>query len=123
MKLTNGDLFTASGPLKTLIAMKFPVAVSFKLAKMANKLNDSLKSIEDVRNGLINKYGEQNEKGQTAVSEDSPNFAKFVSEFNDLMAIEVEVVIEKVKLPEEVDGRPLEIEPSLLMALEKFVDV
>lgn len=123
MKLTNGDIFAARGPLQTLMGMKFPVGVSFKLAKMANKINEPLKSIEDVRNGLINKYGESNENGQMAVSEGSPNFEKFVSEFNDLMAIEVEVVIEKVKLPEEVDGKPLEIEPSLLMALEKFVDV
>lgn len=105
------------------MAMKFPVAVSFKLAKIANKLNDALRSIEAVRNGLINKYGEPNEKGQMAVSADSPNFEKFIAEFNDLMAIEVEVVIDKVRLPEEVDGKPLEIEPSLLMALEKFVEV
>ena len=123
MKLTNGDIFVAQRPLATLVDMKFPVAISYKLAKLVSKINEQLQVIEATRNGLIRQYGAPNEGGQVVVSEGGENFQKFLDEFNTLMAIEVELVIAKVKLPEEVDGKPLEVEPSLLMALDKFVEV
>lgn len=123
MKLTNGDIYAAREPLKVLLDMRFPVAVSYKLAKLAAKVNEQLGTIEATRNGLVNRYGTTNDKGQVSVERDSPNFEKFAADFNDLMSIDVELVIEKVKLPEEVDGKPLEVEPSLLMALDKFVEI
>lgn len=123
MKLTNGEIFASREPLEALLQMKFPVATSFKLAKTANKVNEALKAIEDVRNGLINRYGQPNAQGQMSVMPESENFGPFVKDFNDLLALEVEVVIDKVKLPQEVDGKPLEVAPSLLMALDKFVEV
>lgn len=118
MKLTNGEIFSAREPLKKLMEERLPVKCSFKLAKLANKLNVGLKDIEDARNGLIKKYGTKNEKGRLEVKPDSPEYEKFVEEFNDLMDIEVEVVVERISLPES-----LEIEPSTLIALEKFIEV
>ena len=134
MKLNNGEIFNANQPLGKLMQEKFPVRVSYGLAKLANKLNPQLKIIEDVRQGLVKKYGETDEETkQLAVKQDSENFEKFVAEFNELMEQEVELVIEKVKLPEKVAAtcdachhnmdKMLEIEPSVLMALEKFIDV
>ncbi len=123
MKLNNGEIFQAREPLAKLMEQKFPVKVSYGLAKLANKLQGQLKIIDDVRNGLINTYGKLDEAGQVMVKTDSENFPKFVSEVDELMNQEVEVVIEKVQLPEKVDERTIEIEPSVLMALEKFVEV
>jgi len=118
MKLTNGDIFKAKEPLQRLIDERLPVLTSYKLAKLASKLNDQLRVIDEVRQGLIRMYGEPGERGQVVVAENSENFPKFVEEFDELMALEIEIVIEKVKLPET-----LEIEASALMALEKFIDV
>ena len=118
MQLTNGEIFSAREPLLTLMQQKFPVLISYGLAKLAKKLNEQLVIIEDVRHGLIKKYGTTNEIGQIVVQEDSKDFSKFVEEFNELMALATEIVVEKVKLPET-----LEIEPAVLMALEKFVEV
>ena len=125
MKLTNRDIFASARreAFQKILNKPFPVATSFKLAKMAQKLDGEFEAIEKVKNGLVTKYGAPNGKGQVTVAEDSPNFEKFVAEFNELMAMEVELVIQKVKLPEQVDGKPLEMEPSLLMALDKFVEV
>ena len=133
MRLVNGDIFTAQEPLRKLIEQKFPVMVSYKLSKLAQKLNEQFKVVEEVRQGLIKKYGEANDKGQTMVSQESKGWAKFVDEFNELMAQEVEIVIEKVKLPEKVAAtcdkcnhnmdKAFEIEPSVLMALDKFIEV
>ena len=133
MKLTNGDIFGAQEPLKMLMGQKFPVRVGHDIIQLVMNLNEQFKVIEEVRNGLIKKYGETDEKGQTQVKPESENFPKFVEEFNELMSIEVEIVIKKVKLPEKVAAtcdachhnmdKAFEIEPSILMALDKFIEV
>lgn len=133
MKLKNQDVFLAREPLQKLMEIKLPVKSSYQVAKLANKLNEQLKVIDDVRNGLVKNYGEKGEEGQMKVKSDSPNFEKFAEEFHELMEQQVEVVFEKVKLPEKIAStcdkcshnmdKPFEIEPSILMALEKFVEV
>jgi hypothetical protein len=93
LKLTNGELFAANVPLGKLLQMKFPVKVSYRLAKLADKIGRQYNIVETVRNGLISTYG-------------------------TIMAQEVEIVAEPIVLPSTT-----EIEPALLVALVKFVDV
>jgi hypothetical protein len=133
MKLTNGDIFTVREPLQKLITEKFPVMVSYKLAKLVNKLNEQNKVIEEVRQGLIKKYGEKDDKGNTQVKQEGENWVKFVGEFNELMSQEIELVIDKVKLPEKVSStcdsckhnmdKTYEIDAQTLIALDKFIEV
>ena len=133
MKLTNGQIFGAREPLQKLAQEKLPVKTSWGLAKLTLKLNDPLKAIEETRNGLVKKYGEKEENGNVRVKQDGANWEKFIEEFNELMEQTVEIVFDKVKLPEKVAAtcdachhnmdRTLEIEPSTLMALEPFVEL
>lgn len=122
MKLTNGEIFGAWEALLKLMAERFPVKTAYGLAKLANKLQDQYQIIEGVKNGLIKTYGKE-EGEQIKVDPTSENFPKFVSEVEELMNQEVEIVLSKVCLPEKVDERTIEIEPTVLMALEKFVEV
>jgi len=135
LKLNNGEIFTAREPLAKLLGEKFPVKVAYGLAKLANKLNDQLKVIDDVRNGLIKTYGEADpdNKQQIRVNPEGENFVKFAEGLNELFAKEENIDIQVVKLPEKVAAtcdkcnhnmdKMLEIEPSILMVLEKFVEV
>ena len=134
MELNNGEIFSAWDALNRLTpeGTKFPVKVSLGIVKLRTKLSDAYKEIEEVRNGLIKTYGEEKD-GQIMVDPKGENFPKFVEEMNELFAQEVEVVFDKVKLPEVVAStcdkcshnmdKMLEIEPSVLGALEKFVEV
>jgi len=133
MKVTNGDIFRAREPLQKLMAEKFPVITSYKLAKMASQLQEQLKVMEDVRNGLIKKYGTKDERGRFTVQPESENWARFVEEFEELMSQEVTIVFEKVKLPQKIAAtcdachhnmdKSYEIEAQTLMALDKFIEV
>ena len=103
------------------------------MAKLANVLNDPLRIIDEMRNKLIEEYGEKNEDGQMQVKPDSEQFGKFMAEVNELMDQEVDITFEKVKLPEKIAAtcdacqhnmdKTIEIEPAILMALEKFIIV
>lgn len=120
MKLNNAEIFNARESFEKLLAIKLPVKISYELLKMTTKLNEQLGVIEKVRSRLIQEYGQEDEKrkGYFRVTPDCPGFSKFLSEFGELMQQEVEINIQKVKLPDT-----LEIEASVLMALEKFVTI
>ena len=137
MNLTNGEIFGAWDALNKLTpeGTKFPVKVSMAIVHLRTKLTDPYREIEEVRNGLVKTYGEPDPENPQSLRIDpkGENFGKFAKEFGELMSQEVEVVFEKVKLPEKVAAtcdkcshnmdRMLEIEPSALMALEKFIEV
>lgn len=163
MTLTNQEIFETREPLSKLMnpeAQRFPVRVSYNLAKMASMLQTHLKVIVEVRDGIIKHYGKPDEKNPQQISvptivekldnkgkvvkEDgkpvmivNPDFGKFVDEMAELMAkketIDFGNLEIPVKLPEMVAAtcdkchhnmdRPLEIEPGILLALEKFVEV
>lgn len=120
MKLTNQEIFNAKEPLEKLIQEKLPVKTSYGLAKLAHKLNDQLQIIEKVRVGLFQTYGgpHPDNPRQLRVDPQSEGFPKFANELGELMTQEVEIVFEEVTLPDT-----LEIEPSVLMALDRFVKV
>jgi hypothetical protein len=120
MKLTNGEIFNSKEPLQKLMTERLPVKVSYGLAKLAAKLNEQLQVIEQVRQGLVTTYGEPDPDvpNRTRVSPTSDKYPKFLTEYGELMNQEVEIVLEVVTLPET-----LEIEPSVLMALDKFIKI
>ena len=120
MKLTNGEIFNAKEPLEKLLNEKLPVKTSYGLAKLAAKLNDQLQIIEKVRQGLITTYGkiDPDNSMQTRVDPQMEGFPKFMAEYGELMAQEVEIVFDVVTLPDT-----LEVEPATLMALDKFIKI
>ena len=120
MKLTNLVIFNAHEPLKKLMQEKLPVKASYGLAKLASKLEPQLGVIEKVRQGLIQTYGKPDPKNPRQISVDpqGEGFPKFAEEYGELMMQEVEIVIDVVTLPDT-----LEVEPSVLMALDKFIKI
>lgn len=159
MKLQNGEIFMAWDALNKLApeGTLFPVRASMAIAHLRTKLEAPHRELEEVRNGLIRRYGEadpensqnvsikevsekKDDKGKVLngkdgkpIMEPNPDFPKFAEEIRELMEKEVEVEFEKVKLPEKVAAtcdkcshnmdRMLEVEPNVLMALEKFVEI
>jgi len=131
MKLTNGEIWSAKEPLQKLLAEKPPFAVSYELAVLASKLDPQLGVIEKVRQGLFQTYGTPNPEnpqqllppkpmieGDNKNMVENPQAVKFVSEYNELMAKETEIVIDVVEIPSTVE---LNIEPTVLLALLKFI--
>jgi len=125
MKLLNSEIFNAVSSLKELLNMDLPVRTSLSLAKLSAKLTDQFNVIEMVRNGLIRKYGKVNPKNpnEFKIDPESVDWPKFVDDLNELMAQSTETVFDEVKLPQEIDGKPLVIKPNLLISLQKFVDI
>jgi len=124
MELTNGEIFGATKTLEELFTMELPVRTSMSIAKLSTKLSELFQSIDKVRNGLVTRYGGPDVKtNQITITPDSENWPKFISELNELMAQKTELVFDKIKLPQVIEGKPLMIKPSSLAMLDKFVEL
>ena len=124
MEITNGEVFNATKTLEELFTMELPVRTSMSVAKLSIKLSELFKSIDKVRNGLVTRYGSPDVKtNQITITPDSENWPKFISELNELMEQKVEIVFDKIKLPQVIEGKPLMIKPSSLAMLDKFVEL
>ena len=124
MELTNGEIFNATKTLEELFTMELPVRTSMSIAKLSTKLSELFQSIDKVRNGLVTRYGAMDIKtNQLSITPESENWSKFISELNELMAQKTELVFDKIKLPQVIEGKPLMIKPSSLAMLGKFVEL
>lgn len=137
MKLTNGEILRASQALGEIRKLKLPVKISSDLVSMALKLDEPLKAYDEVRKGLVETYQIYSEKdGEQDLikTKGKPEeLQKFMSEMNELLNIETEVVINKVRLPEKIAGTcdkcshnmdvPLQLEGDILLPLQKLIEV
>uniref|UniRef100_A0A6H1ZK45 Uncharacterized protein n=1 Tax=viral metagenome TaxID=1070528 RepID=A0A6H1ZK45_9ZZZZ len=139
VELTNKQIWAARGAINQLMSQKFPVMVSYRLAKEAKKLQNELSVLNEVYNKLVEKHGQKDPKtGKPVVLQlidENPNPAwdELHREWNEVLGQAVKLDIEKVKIPEKVAStcdkchhnmdRPFEIEGSILMALDFLIEV
>lgn len=122
MKARYDELIPARAALAKMEDKPLPVKSSLAVARLAHKLDDEIKTFASVREGLRKKYNIEFKTGTDGntefVSSKKENIDKFTSEFEELLGQEVEIIFDKINLPDS-----LEIEPSILMALDKFVNI
>jgi hypothetical protein len=124
MKVLNGEIFAAQKPLETLSKERLPIRSSYKVAKLIKDFASHLEIIEKLRIELVQRYGTKDEKGNYSIKQDTDNWFKFIEEMNILFAQEVEIKLdEKIEIPFEVEGKSINVEPSLLISLDKFIDI
>jgi len=120
MKLTIAEIYNSKDSLIELAKLKMPVKVSLAVAKLVKKLDEHYVPAKEVENGLITQYGKAVEegvnKGQVSIQPGDENWAAFATEYSELMAQTVEIVMQPIPLPDE-----LEVEPYILVALERFI--
>jgi len=118
MKLTNADIYNTRQPFRKLLAVKLPVKVSLQVIHLWKKVEGPLAEMQSVVDKLIIAHGKQDRTGAHRISPEMEGFPKYAEELGELMTCEVELDFSVVMLPANI-----EIEPFVLLALEKFVAV
>ena len=116
MKVTALDIITATQGLGELMGMALPIALSFKLARLAKAITAEAKTIYDERNKLIEKYGTKNDKGVAEIAPNTPAMEAFNADVTILFSQEVTLDLEPVALPATID-----VKPATLIAAIPFV--
>jgi hypothetical protein len=127
MKLKAGEIKIINEGLKEILLKELPVKPAYWLARIAMKLETEIKTFEQARMGLINKYSNKDEKGNPAIKKtkdgqsqfDITDVEGFEKEFNELNSQEIEIDIKPIKL---ADLGELNIKPVTLARLEKIIE-
>lgn len=97
--------------LKGLLSENISLIIKYRLSKLVESLASDKKTLDDLRNGLINKYGEEDGKGGILINPfldeaktiQNPKFAIFANEYNGLLAEEKEIEFPAVTLDDLKD--------------------
>ena len=123
MKLTMDALIgllgtnVKAGPLRVLAKTRqLPASEKMKVVRILKEANDHIAAFEEVRNGLIEKYGEAG-----SVKETSPKFKEFLAELTPVLDEEVEIKSPAAKLVADTVYEDLDSE--MLLALGELVVV
>lgn len=120
MKVTNAAIYEAQAPLAELLKERLPIKTAYWLTKLARKISQEHADIHSARMKLFEQYGEEVAPNQWQVAADSAKREEFLAAQVDLMGLETEIDMEKVKIVATDD---IKVTPEALLALEDFVEV
>lgn len=97
MKLSMKTLNQIKGSLARLLtAQNIPVRVSYRAAKFAKAVDRKIRDLEEMRIGLVKKYGEKDADGNYQVTDEHD--AEFQKVFEEMLSEEFEVPDVKIKV-------------------------
>jgi len=96
IKTKLGILKQSEKALSKLMNANLDIKIAYTLGRIANKIGQELKTVEDLRVKLVEKYGDKDEKGQHVVPEDKKE--EFWTEYSELLEAEVELDFNKITL-------------------------
>lgn len=102
---------TGEVALKGLLSENISLIIKYRLSKLAELLASDKKTVEDLRQELVKKYGEEDGKGNLQVvpfldeakTIQNPKFALFANEYNALLAEKKEIEFPSVTLDDLKD--------------------
>lgn len=110
-------LVRARDAFAKLSSVEMPSKTSYKLAKIIRQVNDELVLFDEQRLKLCKKYGAYiTEENSYSIPPDK--MPEFSSEYSKLLSVEVNLISEKVMLPET-----LSITPADILNLSDFIEI
>jgi hypothetical protein len=97
--------------LKGLLSENINLVIKYRLTKLAELLASEKKTLDGLRDELIRKYGEEDDRGSISVephldkakTQINPKFTQFANEYNPLLAEEKEIDFPSITLDDIKD--------------------
>ena len=125
MKLTNERILNDSSRLSLISQKELPIKASYAIAKNLAKFEAELKTYNNEREKLIQKYAVKDKKGvaipdeNNQISIDPKLMADWTKDIKDLLAIENEIVIHQFSI-ELLAGQSMT--PADVMLIEYMIE-
>lgn len=100
------QLYTSKPSFIKLLTQDLPVAVAFRLERLAKRVQFELDALEATRTKLVEKYGvkESDESGER-IRVTADNYKQFSDEMRIIMAVEVHLDFEPLRVSELGDTK------------------
>lgn len=127
MKITNRRIVMDANLLGSLTQKKFPIKVSYALAKNLSKIEKELEIYNTERQKLVDKYCVKNENGENKIDKDnnlrldekySDDWNK---DLNELLDIEIEIDIHKFNINDLLNSN-CEMTANELMIIDYMIE-
>lgn len=119
MKITIANLINSIAPvLSKMMGKELSPVTSFKLVKIVKAVNAEIEIFNGERIKLLEKYGTKSEDKSDYIIPDE-NKDAFNKGISELLALEVDIAVEKVNLANE----DIKISPADMMKIEEFVEM
>lgn len=119
MKIKVGDLYDLSLGLADLADKDLEIRTSLKVEKNQRNVSEELLSTDKIRQKIIEKYKDKKVKLERGVKIKTEKWDVYNKEVDELMAQDVNVSLQKIKL-NELDG--IRIKPQSLRFLGTILD-
>ena len=123
IKVNLNDILDASETFNTIMQQSFKGSLAFKIARLARELDKEMKTFNDERQKIIQKYGEKDENGELKADENGnvkfeiDKLDEINEEFNALLNNQLEINAELLPM-DKIDD--FDITPQEMLNLEKF---
>ena len=124
IEVTVKEIVDSVNVVKQMMNMSMKSKVAYQVARLARELENELKTFENERMRLIQKYGEKDEDGNLKTDENGQytipkdSIKEFGDESDGLLETKVELNVNKIKL-EDLD---CELNPGQILRIMPFVE-
>lgn len=118
------DILKLNNVLKTIIdndKLKINPSLKFKLLGIMKSLENPVMNFEIIRNEKIREYGKETENGNIEIpNDDNGKIEKFTNDLNEIMKMDIEINVQKLKLTDIFDkGLPADYLVGLYQIIEE----
>ena len=125
IKIKLNDVVNATETFNKIMQQSFKGSLAFKIARLARELDTEMKTFNEERQKIIQKYGNKDENGELIVDEngnikfDNANIEEINQEFSSLLETELEINADKLPM-DSIDN--FEITPQEMLNIEVFFE-
>jgi hypothetical protein len=123
IKVSLNDIVNATETFNKIMQQSFKGSLAFKIARLARELDKEMKTFNDERQKIIQKYGEKDENGELKTDDNGnvkfeiDKLNEINEEFNALLNNQLEINAELLPM-DKIDD--FDITPQEMLNLEKF---
>ena len=120
-----GEIMNSMDTMQKLANVSFKGKTAFQIARILKKLDEEIKTFNDTRSTLIQKYGVKDENGKLIVDEQGncklreDGVVDFNKELNELLNTTIEINANKLDVNSLDEG---DFTPADMIALEPFIE-
>lgn len=123
IKVLLSDIVNATETFNKIMQQSFKGSLAFKIARLARELEKEMKTFNDERQKIIQKYGEKDDNGELKINDDgnvkfeAGKLNEINEEFNALLNNELEINAEPLPISKIDD---FNLTPQEMLNIEKF---
>ena len=125
IKIKLNDVVNATETFTKIMQQSFKGSLAFKIARLARELDTEMKTFNEERQKIIQKYGNKDENGELIIDEngnvkfDNANIEEINQDFSSLLETELEINADKLPM-DSIDN--FEITPQEMLNIEVFFE-